>query len=139
MENIILFAAQMVKVPPALLLAICVHESGLKNVIAPYDGNSPTYGVCQVKLESAQDLGFSGDEKDLMKPSVNAHWAAMILKKQIVRYNGDLCKATAAYNAGSYNESKVMPGYPKNLKYVRSVQRKLASVLRVRLSCSRRS
>jgi len=134
----ILWAAKAVKIPSSLLLAVCIHESGLHNTVTPYDGNTPTYGVCQVKLSTAQSLGFEGTSDDLMVPGINAYWAATYLKKQMARYDGDWCKAVAAYNAGTYNESQVEPGHPRNLKYVRGVQRELASTLRPRLSCPRR-
>lgn len=136
--SVIFWAAQTVKVPAALLLAICVHETGLNNTVNPYDGNSPTFGICQIKFSTAQSVGFTGLAKDLMVPKINAYWAAQYLKSQMDRYDGDWCKVVAAYNAGSYNESKIMPGYPRNLKYVRGVQRKLASIFKPMLSCNRR-
>lgn len=134
-ELIILAAAKAAKVSGELLLAVCMHESNLKNVEVPHDGGSPTYGICQVKLGTAQMLGFTGNAKGLMVPEINAKWAAIYLKKQKERYDQDWCKAVAAYNAGRYNESKVSPGYPMNLKYVRKVQAKLEDHLRHKLSC----
>jgi soluble lytic murein transglycosylase-like protein len=86
------------------------------------DGGTPTYGICQVKYETAQMLGYSGQPSGLMDPKENAKWAANYLRYQQVRY-GDWCKAIAAYNAGRYNESTVMPGYPRNLKYVNNVKK----------------
>lgn len=133
--SMIALAAKKAGVSGALLLAICTHESGLKNTLVPHDGGSPTYGVCQVKYETAKMLGFDGKAKDLMTPEINIKWAAEYLKYQNQRYNGDWCKVVAAYNAGTYNESKVVPGKPRNLKYVRNVQRKLAEDLQSKLSC----
>jgi soluble lytic murein transglycosylase-like protein len=133
--SIIVLAAKKAKVSGALLLAICTHESGLNNVFVPHDGGTPTYGICQVKYDTAKMIGFTGKAKDLMKPEINAKWAAEYLKYQKARYDNDWCKAVAAYNAGTYNESKVVPGKPRNLKYVRHVQRKLAENLQDKLSC----
>jgi soluble lytic murein transglycosylase-like protein len=124
-EFIILAAAKAAKVSGTLLLAICTHESGLKNVYVPHDGGSPTYGICQVKLPTAQMMGFKGEAKDLMIPEINAKWAAIYLKYQIDRYDKNLCKATAAYNAGKFNKSKNDPQIPRNLKYVRKIQSKI--------------
>lgn len=132
---IILLAAKKAGVSGALLLAICTHESGLNNVFVPHDNGSPTYGICQVKYDTAKMLGFTGEAKDLMVPSVNAKWAASYLKYQKKRYDGNWCKATAAYNSGTYNESKKVPGCPRNLKYVKNVQRKLEETLQFKLSC----
>lgn len=132
---IILAAAKAAKVSGSLLLAICMHESNLKNVEVPHDGGSPSYGICQVKLGTAQMLGYEGTGKGLMDPATNAKWAAAYVKYQKERYDGDWCKAVAAYNAGTYNESKVLPGYPRNLKYVRRVQKKLEEDLQDKLLC----
>lgn len=133
--NLILSAAKTAKVSGPLLLAICTHESGLKNVFVPHDVTGPTYGICQVKQATAEMLGYKGPVGGLMIPSVNAEYAAKYLKYQKDRYNKDWCKATAAYNAGSYKESEIFPGLPKNLKYVRKVQSKLDESLQSKLSC----
>ena len=134
-EAIILSAAKLYKVSGPLLLAICTHESALKNVMVPHDGGSPTYGICQVKLGTAQMLGYKGDGEGLMVPKENAKWAAKYLAYQKNRYDRDWCKVTAAYNAGTYFESSKSPGYPTNLKYVRKVQNKLDEDLKDKLSC----
>lgn len=121
MVQLILSMSKVIGVPGYLLLAICTHESGLNNTLIPHDGGSPTYGVCQVKFNTAKMLGFSGKPKQLMNPLINIKFAAKYLKRQINRYDGNLCKATAAYNAGRYNPSSLFPGKPKNFRYVKSV------------------
>lgn len=132
----ILAAAKAAKVSGVLLVAICTHESGLTNTYVAHDGGSPSIGVCQVKENTARMLGFKGKAKDLMAPGLNAKYAAKYLKYQIDRYGEDnWCKLTAAYNAGSYNESKRVKGKPRNLKYVRLVQKKLAPDYKNKLSC----
>lgn len=118
---IIVAAAKSVGVPGALLLAICTHESNLKNVMVPHDGGSPSYGICQIKEATANSLGFKGKARELMNPTVNAKFSAKYLKMQLERYDGDWCKATAAYNAGTYNPSSKVPGKPRNLKYINRV------------------
>lgn len=139
---IILAAAAKAKVSGALLLAICTYETNLKNVIVPHDGGSPSYGICQVKYDTAKMLGFKGKAEDLMNPKVNAKFAAKYLKYQENRYDltdsendDNWCKITAAYNAGTYKESKKVPGKPRNLKYVRRVQKRLPENLQSLLSC----
>lgn len=132
---IILMAAKVAKVSPELLLAICMHESNLKNIMVPHDGGSPTYGVCQVKLDTAKMLGYNGNGQGLMNPVENAKWAAEYLKWQHKRYEGNWCKTVSAYNSGTYNESSIVPGKPKNLKYVKNVQSKLKENLQHHLSC----
>lgn len=80
------------------------------------DGNSPSYGVCQIKLETARYLGFSGTAKQLMKPENNIFWAGKYLSMQLKRYNNDPRKAVAAYNAGTHRVDK--RGKIKNNQYV---------------------
>lgn len=134
---IILAAAKAAKVSGALLLAICTHESGLTNAYVLHDGGSPSIGVCQIKESTAKMMGFKGQWQDLMNPSVNAKWAAKYLSYQIDRYGDDWCKLVAAYNAGTYSESKKVPGKPRNLKYVLMVQEKLEKELQHRLTCGK--
>jgi soluble lytic murein transglycosylase-like protein len=142
--NIILAAAKAAKVSGALLLAICTQETNLTNVTVYRDGNSPSYGICQVKYETAKMLGFKGKANDLINPFVNAKWAAKYVRFQETRtdvndgkgYGEDWCKIAAAYNAGTYNESKKVPGKPRNLKYVRLVQKRIDEELKERLSCN---
>lgn len=132
---IIIAAAKKIGMSGSLLLAICTHESGLKNVLVPHDGGSPSYGICQIKYETAKMVGFTGQAKELMDPKTNAKWAAAYLKYQKERYDGNWMKSAAAYNSGTYNESKKIPGCPRNLKYIRRVQKNLDEKLQDRLNC----
>lgn len=133
---IILAAAKKIGVSGSLLLAICTHESGLNNIYLHRDGGSPTFGICQIKYETAKMVGFTGESKELMKAETNAEWAATYLKYQKSRYGGDWVKSTAAYNSGTYFESTKVPGCPKNLQYIKYVQGKLEKSLQDKLSCN---
>jgi soluble lytic murein transglycosylase-like protein len=134
LEAIILAAAKSVGVPGFLLLAICTQESGLKNIKVSEDHGSPSYGVCMVKRATAKFLGFQDTAKELMDPHVNARYAAKYLKYQLDRYNGNICKSTAAYNSGTYSEGKI-PGKPRNLMYIKYVQSRMDQRLRHKLEC----
>lgn len=120
-EKLITLTAQKIGVPFALLMAICSHEGGGKNVLTPNDKGTPSYGVCQVKSDTAIMFGYTGSEQELMIPKNNIRVAAKYLKYQLDRYDNDWCKATAAYNAGTYYESKKLPGKPKNYGYIQLV------------------
>lgn len=130
-------AAKAAKVSATLLVALCSHESMDFTIkYNQFDGGSPSYGICQVKEDTARMLGFKGKKEELMIDKVNAKYAAKYLSFQEKRYGTtDWCKLVAAYNAGSYKESKKVPGKPMNLKYVRLVQKKLDSEYEDRLSC----
>lgn len=134
--QIILSAAKVAKTSGLILLAICTHETKLNNITVQNDGGTPTYGICQVKMGTAKMLGFQGKETDLLKPKENAKWAAEYLKYQHNRYK-NWCKAVASYNAGRYNESKIKPGYPRNLKYVLRVDKLLTKNSSERIICNR--
>lgn len=100
-------ATNQYQLPSGLLASLCYVESRHNpKAINPDDGKSSSLGVCQIKLETAKLMGFKGSVKELMDPKVNIKYAAKYLKKQIDRYDGDIPKAVAAYNAGSYRENK---------------------------------
>ena len=126
----------MAKISGAILVAVCSHESGLRNTVVKNDGGSPSIGICQVKQETAVMLGYKGTPEGLMNPQTNAKYAAKYLKKQYDRYQ-NWCKAIAAYNAGRYNESLREPGHPKNLKYVLNVRKKLNKQFQKNVSCDK--
>lgn len=134
---IILAAAKAVKVSGALLLAICTQESNLTNAMVLHDGGSPSYGVCQLKYETAKMVGFKGRKQDLMDVKTNATFAAKYLAYQQTRYGDDWHKITAAYNAGSYNPSSKIVGCPRNLRYVKAVKDKLDESYHTRMACGK--
>ena len=134
---IILAAAKAVKVSGALLLAICTQESNLTNAMVLHDGGSPSYGVCQLKYETAKMVGFKGRKQDLMDVKTNATFAAKYLAYQQTRYGDDWHKITAAYNAGSYNPSSKILGCPRNLRYVKAVKDKLDESYHTRMACGK--
>jgi soluble lytic murein transglycosylase-like protein len=134
----ILNAAKMAKVSGVLLVGICSHESNnFTMTYSAYDNGSPSFGICQVKEDSARQLGFTGRAEELMDIKTNAHYAALYLRYQQNRYGDDWCRQTASYNSGSYIEGR-NPGYPKNLNYVRLVQKKLPEDFKDKLSCGNR-
>ena len=87
--------------PAGLLSSLCYVESKHNTEAVHYfDGDANSYGVCQIKLATAQYLGFEGDEEELMQPRVNIYYAAAYLSRQRVRYKGSIEKAIIAYNIG---------------------------------------
>lgn len=134
--SIILNAAKLFHIHGALLIALCAHESnGFTKNYVPMDHGSPSFGSCQIKFSTAKMLNFHGKPKDLMDPRVNAKYAASYLKYQQNRYGDNWVKIVASYNSGSYNPSNKVPGCPRNLKYVRSVQKRLPENLKYKLDC----
>ena len=121
------FAAKTTGINPSLLLAICMHETGLKNVNNYNDGGSHSHGICQVKVGTAKHMGkvfkiqtFKEiSEEEIETNKNNALVAAYYLKYQLKRYENDWCKAISAYNAGTFKPDGDKK--PKNHKYVKSV------------------
>jgi len=98
-------AALLSGVDPSLLASICWIESRHKEeAINKDDGGSPSYGLCQVKLSTANWIaGRNGHNtltvKQLMEPLNNAYFAGLYLRYQTNRYETTRC-AVSAYNAG---------------------------------------
>jgi soluble lytic murein transglycosylase-like protein len=85
-----------------MLASICYVESHYDvNAIHHDDGNGDSLGVCQIKLSTAQWLGFKGSQHRLMSPKVNTYYAAKYLRYEIDRYNSDFVRAIISYNMGS--------------------------------------
>lgn len=106
MESIIMTmfiaATTQFELPSGLIEAICFVESK-HDILAVHedDGGSDSIGVCQVKLATAQWLGFKGNEEELSLPVNNIYYASMYLAHEIDRYDGNVEKAIIAYNRGN--------------------------------------
>lgn len=87
--------------PPNLLSSLCWVESK-HNVYAHHvnDGGSDSFGICQIKYNTAKHMGFKGTKQQLMEPINNINYAAAYLSYQLVRYNNNPKKAVIAYNRG---------------------------------------
>lgn len=106
-----------------LLYAICTKESKCRpKALNKDDANQRgkdlgiiqhSYGLFQIKIDTARGLGFKGTRKDLMAPEVNTWYAAMLLRHLYIRYGQDTVKVISAYNAGKYTKT--------NKKYVDDV------------------
>lgn len=100
--SLFLLNTQTQGLPPGLLESICYIESKhTATAIHHDDGGSNSVGICQIKLSTAKWLGFKGNEKKLMIPSINIFYAALYLKKLSYRYKNDWTKVIIAYNMGS--------------------------------------
>ena len=101
-------------IDPSIMTSLC-HVESRHNPAAyvKHDGNSPSYGLCQIKLATAKSVGFTGKPQELFDPVINAHYAARYLAKQMTRYHGNVKLAVSAYNAGRAIKS--------NHKYVKKV------------------
>lgn len=107
-------ASAQTGVPVRILLGLCKTESALKTRAKnENDAGSPSYGLCQIKLSTAQDMGFTGKIKSLYNPYINTLLAARYLIKKYRKHDHNWVKALSAYNSGHYRHV--------NVKYVDKV------------------
>lgn len=85
-----------------------------------------SWGLMQVMGEVARELGYGGRFlSGLFVPEVGVKYGCMKFKKQLERYQGDLAKAAAAYNAGT---AFIVGGKFKNQEYVDKFNKSLAEI-----------
>lgn len=116
LDRIVREVAERHKVDPALVKAVISTESGWNPRAISRKG---AVGLMQLIPATAQRYGV-GNPFD---PAQNVEGGTMHLKSLLDRYNGDLTKSLAAYNAGerAVDESRGVPSYPETQRYVRKV------------------
>lgn len=117
---IIIAAAKSASIPAYLLAAVCAVESNHTSTINIHDGGSPSYGACQLKVNTARLYDRKATGAKLLNYAYNADIAARYLRTQLDRYHGNTECAIAAYNAGTckFNDRKQI----RNRKYVKKVK-----------------
>jgi soluble lytic murein transglycosylase-like protein len=121
---LVLFAAvsQTFNLPQGLLASVCFVESSYDiEATNVDDGDGDSLGVCQVKVETARTLGFLGTAVQLKNPRVNSYYAGKYLHHQLRRYGGNLHKAVASYNSGTWRINA--KGQTANQRYVNKVMK----------------
>jgi soluble lytic murein transglycosylase-like protein len=123
-------AAMAAQVPVALLQGLCWNESKFQNGITPEDGQSPSYGICQLKLRTAREMEPGVTPAQLLNPWVNARIAAKYLHRQLKRYRGDIPCGLTGYNRGHAKLCRARIDNSDNYtdtKYVRHVLKAAAT------------
>ena len=96
------FVTQTFNLPPGLLEAIARVESNHDHLAYVHnDGGSPSVGLMQLKVPTAQLCGFKGSEADLRLVHNNVFYAGCYLRRKLDTYGGDVARAICAYNRGS--------------------------------------
>jgi soluble lytic murein transglycosylase-like protein len=116
LDRIVQDVAQRHGLDPALLKAVITTESGWNTLVISQKG---AVGLMQLIPATAQRFGV-GNPFD---PAQNVEGGAMYLKSLLERYNGDLTKSLAAYNAGEHavDLSGGVPAYRETQRYVQKV------------------
>jgi len=117
LDRIVRDAAARHKVDPALVKAVISTESGWNPQAVSRKG---AVGLMQLIPGTAQRFGV-GNPFD---PAQNVEGGTTYLKALLDRYNGDLSKTLAAYNAGEHavDASRGVPAYLETQRYVQKVQ-----------------
>lgn len=108
-------AAGKYALPPAFVESVAKVESAMKTNAVSKKG---AIGVMQLMPETAKAL--SADAND---PEQNIDAGTRLLRELLIKYNGDVAKALAAYNAGTGAVDKYngVPPYPETEDYVGKV------------------
>jgi soluble lytic murein transglycosylase-like protein len=115
-EEMIRETSARYNVDPALIRAVIETESNWNSTAVSRKG---ALGLMQLVPGTAQQLGVS----NAFDPKQNVDGGVRYLHTLLERYNGDLDKALAAYNAGpgAVDRAKGVPGYRETREYVRKV------------------
>ncbi|HWF39437.1 MAG TPA: lytic transglycosylase domain-containing protein [Candidatus Acidoferrales bacterium] len=116
LDQIVQNAAERHDLDPALVKAVISTESGWNTRAISQKG---AMGLMQLIPSTAQRFGV-GNPFD---PAQNIEGGTSYLKILLDRYNGDLTKSLAAYNAGEHavDLSRGVPAYPETQRYVQKV------------------
>jgi hypothetical protein len=115
-------ASNRTNINPDLILSMIHVESGFNpNAISPKGAQ----GLMQLMPETAARLGVA----DPLDPVANVDGGTRYLRELLARYNNDLIKALAAYNAGPERVERFngVPPYPETITYVSRVIREFNS------------
>src|ERR1700728_409060 len=115
-DRIVQEAAQRHKVDPALVKAVISTESDWNPHAVSRKGAE---GLMQLIPETAERFGVGNP----MDPAQNVEGGTTYLRWLLDRYNGDLRKTLAAYNAGegAVDQSRGVPRYRETQQYVQKV------------------
>lgn len=85
-------------------------------------GRATSWGLMQIMGQTARELGFKGVYlTELCDPAVGLEWGCLYLSRKVVRYQGNLEAAVAAYNAGK--AKRLDNGQWANQDYVDKVRK----------------
>jgi len=108
-------AAARAGLPAAFVESVARTESGFDPAAVSPKG---AIGVMQLMPATAKAMGADAND-----PEQNIDAGAKLLRELLIKYNGDVVKALAAYNAGepAVDRYQGVPPYPETQHYVNTV------------------
>lgn len=102
-DSIIWQKAKIHAVDPILIKSIVASESSFDP--RAYRGepqiNDASYGLMQTLYRTAKGEGYTGTPEGLFDPSTSIEYGTRYIKRQLLRYKGNVPSAVAAYNSGT--------------------------------------
>lgn len=119
LESLAFRVAEKHGVDPALVLAVIAVESAFQPAAVSPKG---ARGLMQLMPATARDLGVS----DAFDPEQNLDGGVRHLRELLGRYDGDLSRALAAYNAGAASVERHggVPPFRETREYVAAVMQR---------------
>jgi soluble lytic murein transglycosylase-like protein len=108
--------AEKHRIDPALVRAVIEAESNWNPSAVSRKG---ALGLMQLVPGTAERFGVA----DAFNPQQNVEGGVRYLRALLQRYNGDLNRSLAAYNAGEYavDRARGIPWFPETRNYVQKV------------------
>jgi len=117
---------QRYELDPRLITSVISVESGFNQMAVSPKG---ARGLMQLMPGTAREYGV----RNVHDPKQNVEGGVAYLRDLVVRYNGDLRLALAAYNAGpeAVERASGVPNYPETISYLKKIEKRYGRSLAI--------
>ena len=118
--KMIVDTAKVNNIKPVIFVGLSWHESSkfkFANKKIKDSNGRWSYGLFMIQLETARLYDKEVTEEKLLTPTYNTHLAALIWKKNSLKYGNNIDYILAAHNAGAVYHNKITnPDFVKQVK-----------------------